>query len=96
MMRLRYTILLLATLGFAGCDDTTSGIGSETVAGTEQPTDAEHHRKAGFGSNDIQPGSTETFQLLFRVPKWATRIVGVALAHRSSPTCDFSHVFVTR
>jgi hypothetical protein len=46
--------------------------------------------------NDIQPGSTETFRLLFKVPEWATTIAGVALAHRSSPADHFSHAFVTR
>jgi hypothetical protein len=187
MMWLRYTILLLATLGFAGCDDAKSGSDTETVTGTEQPSDSEQLRKAGFGEpveldgmtfvveklavassipvpndqpleasagsrlwvltvsvrndgetpahepfchgrnrlgaelmsktnwyynwskkslsidadhqfcNDIQPGSTETFRLLFDVHKQATRIVGVLLSHRSSPEVDkFSHAFVAR
>ena len=186
MMRLRYTILLLAALGFAGCDDEKSGGGTETVTGTAQPSDSEHLRKARFGEpveldgmtfvveklavapsipvptgqpleapagsrlwvltasvrndgetpahepfchgrnrlgaelksktnwyynwskdsllidpnhqfcNDIQPGSTETFQLLFDVPKRWGKIDEVLLSHRSSPADDFSHAFVTR
>lgn len=190
MMRLRYTVLLLATLGFAGCDDTTSGSGTETVTATEQPSGSQHLGKAGIGDpvkldgmtfvveklalahsipvpndqplkapagsrlwvftasvrndgqtpahepfchgrnrlgaelasttknggiwyhpwskdsllidpnhqfcNDIQPGSTETFQLLFHVPKWQGKVDRVLLQHRSSPEDHFSYAFVTR
>jgi hypothetical protein len=190
MMRLRCTVLLLATLGFAGCDDTKSGSGIETVTATEQPSDSEQLRKVGFGEpveldgmtfvveklalahsipvpnekplkapagsrlwvltasvrndgqtpahepfchgrnrlgaelasttknggigyhnwskdsllidpnhqfcNDITPGSTETFQLLFNVLKWQGKVDRVLLQHRSFPEDHFSYAFVTR
>jgi hypothetical protein len=48
--------------------------------------------------NDIPPGSTETFQLLFNVAKWQGNgnVNGVLLQHRSSPADRFSYAFVTR
>jgi hypothetical protein len=46
--------------------------------------------------NDIEPGSTETFQLLFNVPKWQGNVDDVLLSHRSSPEDHFSHAFVAR
>jgi hypothetical protein len=40
--------------------------------------------------NDIPPGSTETFQLLFHVPNGQGKMHGVLLQHRSSPEVDHS------
>jgi hypothetical protein len=46
--------------------------------------------------NDIPPGSTETFQLLFNVLKWQGKVDRVLLQHRSFPEDHFSYAFVTR
>lgn len=45
MMRLRYTILLLAALGFAGCDDAKSGSGAQTATVTDQASDSDSPRR---------------------------------------------------
>lgn len=46
--------------------------------------------------NDIPPRSTETFRLLFYLPKWQGTVETVALSHRSSPERHMSFAFVTR
>ncbi len=45
--------------------------------------------------NDIPPGSTETFKLLFNVANGQGQVHRVLLQHRSSPADRFSYAFVT-
>jgi hypothetical protein len=45
---------------------------------------------------DIQPGSTETHQLLYTVPKNRPAITGVTLGHRAPGSDDFTFAFVAR
>jgi hypothetical protein len=45
---------------------------------------------------DIQPGSTETYQLLYTVPKNRPAITGVTLGHRAPGSDDFTFAFVAR
>ena len=44
--------------------------------------------------NDIQPGSTETFQLLFVISKRNPTIDEVFVSHRSAHTRLYSYAFV--
>ena len=47
-------------------------------------------------NRSIQPGSTETYQLLYTVPKNRPAITGVTLGHRAPGSDDFTFAFVAR
>lgn len=55
MMRLRYTILLLAAFGFAGCDDAEEdGGGAQTGALTEQRSESTQPDSNGSGAKNFR------------------------------------------
>jgi len=68
MTRLRYTILLLAALGLAGCDDAKSGSGAQTATVTDQASDSENPRTAVIGQPVEDDGMTFVVKRFTAVP----------------------------
>ena len=68
MTRLRYTILLLAALGLAGCDDAKSDSGAQTATVTDQASDSENPRPAVIGQPVEDDGMTFVVKRFTAVP----------------------------